>query len=216
MQVRFAGDVWVLHDPSPPGAFAVALDDGSTVTAEGAVLLLPPSESPELAWWPAPDGTWRAEVHGEERPASDQELVEVRGRMFRIHLPMAADPTVRGDVGLGLHFFVSSDEERVEVEVLGAPGADRLRGRSHLYLLLTLARLRAADVGRRAIDRGWETRDNLAWRLKVDAATINVHLHRIRQDLGKRGDAAANLIEVRPRVGQVRVATDQLRFERLP
>jgi hypothetical protein len=104
---------------------------------------------------------------------------------------------------------VSSDEEHVEVALSRGPTSARLAPRSHHYMLLTLARIRVAQVNRSSAERGWVHRDDLARMLRVDPRTVNVQVHRARQDLGRQEvDGAAHLLEVRGRTGQIRLGTD--------
>jgi FHA domain len=212
-RLKFGGDLWVLHDDAPPVPQAVRLDDDARVTAQGPVLLLPDADSPLASLVPQADGLWRLEDDGDGRAVSDLDVVEVGGRAYRVYLPTVSTPTVPADAVAALRFRVSTDEEHVEVAVVGGGRTTHLRARSHHYLLLVLARQRMQDQALPAVDRGWVTRDDLARRLRVEPITVNVQLHRIRHDLGRHGDAAAGLVEIRPGSGHVRVGTDDVAVE---
>jgi hypothetical protein len=208
-RLRFGGDLWVLADDAPPVAQAVCLDDDRRITATGTVLLLPDADQP-LVSVVSVDGAWRVEGDTASRPVADHDIIEVGGRSFRLHLPTTWAATLPADSVTSLHFRVSSDEEHVEVTVQGGGRTTRLRPRAHQYTLLILARRRLADLALSPEDRGWLSRDDLARLLRIDPITVNVQLHRIRQDLGQHGDSAAALLQIRAGTGQVRLGADAL------
>lgn len=142
--------------------------------------------------------------------------MEVGGRLYRLYLPTVTAPTVPGGPSPGLRFRVTPDEEHVDVSVVGGGRTTQLRPRSHHYLLLELARQRQRDGSLAPADRGWVTREDLGRRLRLGAITVNVQLHRVRQDLGQHGEEAAALVEVRAGSGHVRLGTDDLAVEHRP
>lgn len=209
--LRFGEHAWTLADESPPAPLAVDAATGALVTAPGEVLLLPDGEAPALSIAPTASGGWAAESDDARWEVADQETITVGSRRFRLYLPTSTEPTVGPERPLELVFQVSPDEEQVEVEVTAGSRTARFGRRSHHYLLLTLARLRLAQPNRSVGERGWVQRDELARMLRVDRTTVNVQVHRIRQDLGHHHlEGAGSVLEVRVRTGQIRVGTDRI------
>jgi hypothetical protein len=210
-RIRFADDAWTLDDDSAPAPAAIELATGARISTEGDVLLLPDADRPEVSIAPTATGAWCAVSDDATWDVGDLDTVLVGGRRFQLSLPTRTDPTVGPDVGLELVFVVSSDEEQVEVEVSSGARTARFGPKSHHYLLLTLARQRLAQPNRSAAERGWVQRDDLARMLRLDPRTVNVQVHRVRQELGRHQlEGAAGLLEVRPRTGQIRVSTDRI------
>jgi hypothetical protein len=205
---------FVLDHDGPPVAAARNLDSGATVSGTGDVLCLPDEDAPLASVFRGADGAWVLE-DDVGRPVADLDVVSLGGARWRLYLPTLIAPTVAVAPPLALLFDVSSDEEQVTVQVVSGGRATTLPPRSHHYLLLTLARLRAGEQEHPPTERGWVTRDALARALRCDPATVNVQLHRLRQDLGRQGiEGAATLLEARARTGQVRVGTDQITVRR--
>lgn len=205
---------FVMDHDGPPVAAARNLDSGATVSGTGDVLCLPDEDAPLASVFRGPDGGWVLEDDA-VRPVLDLDVVVVAGARWRLYLPTLIAPTVAAAAPLALQFDVSSDEEQVTVHVVSGGRTTTLPPRSHHYLLLTLARLRASEQDHPPTERGWVTRDVLARALRCDPTTVNVQLHRLRQDLGRQGiEGATTLLEVRARTGQVRVGTDQLTVRR--
>jgi FHA domain len=209
--LRFGERAWTLDDDAAPAPVAVDLVTGAIVTAPGDVLLLPDGLGPTLSVGPTATGGWRAESDTERWDVADLDTVSAGPQRFRLYLPTSSDPTVGPDRPVELAFRVSPDEEQVDVEVSCGARVARFGRRSHHYLLLTLARIRLAQPNRSSAERGWVQRDELAHMLRVDRATVNVQVHRIRQELGQhRLDGAERVVEVRTRTGQIRVGTDRI------
>lgn len=211
--LQIAGVPMTLLDEAPPVPSARDLSSGALLVASGDVLLLPTEDNPLASVSPSEDGLWRFE--GEEtRPIRDREEVSVGGVRYRVFLPTQVAPTMAGS-DLSLSFSVSSDEEHVSVDIISGARRVTLRQRTHLYLMLMLARERKAAKSPDAAERGWVQRDDLARSLRCDRTTINVQLHRLRHDLGSSGiEGASGLLEVRPRTGAVRIGTDALEIVR--
>jgi hypothetical protein len=76
-------------------------------------------------------------------------------------------------------------------------------------MLVVLAEERLADAAASRAERGWIHLDTLAAKLGQEPRTLNVHVCRLRQQLGQLGfDEAATIIERRPSTGQLRLGTD--------
>jgi hypothetical protein len=180
-------------------------------------LLLPPDGAPEVSVVHQPDGSWMADESFETRSVLDGDIVVAGDRAWRLILPVTLDPTVGSGSAITLHFQVSSDEEVVEVLVLGDGIGGRLEARASNYLLLLLARARLADEALPEGERGWVYRDELARQLRISPATVNVQLHRLRQALAPLGpDLAARLLQNRMvRSRQVRLGSAAIRVDAL-
>jgi pSer/pThr/pTyr-binding forkhead associated (FHA) protein len=208
---------WIVSDATAPGALAIELATGVVRAAIGDVLLLPDETSAELSIYPARNRTtWLVEDNeGRSRALADQETITVLGRAFRVELPVASEqtPLFQEPVSLekiSLVFEVSSDEERVSAAIVHRGQATRLEAREHLYLLLTLARLRREDASLPEAERGWRTLEQLSKMLRMKLSALNVATHRARQQLAAAGvEGAAGIIVSRD--GRRRIGTD--RFE---
>jgi hypothetical protein len=213
VQLAFASVCCTLIEDGPPRPAARDLQTGALCSSPGEVLALP-EDHPTVSIVPGPRGGWQLEREDDDRPVSDREEIEVSGRRYRLYLPVSVDPTLAAQ-RVTLSFLVSPDEEHVSVELIGAARRATLRPRIHLYLLLTLARARLSATSPDPLERGWVLRDDLARMLRCDPVTINVQLHRLRQDLAAHGlEGAPALLEVRARTGQVRLGTDAIEIQR--
>src|SRR5690606_17394290 len=143
------------------------------------------------------------------------------GRVWQLSLPTALPETA--DVGdrVRLHaiefrFFVSRDGEHVGLE-LHSPRSSVLtvKARSHLALLLVLARARLSDVdaGLPSSECGWLYRDDLPRMLDVQPHMINLWVHRARAQLAELGLCdAASIIERRANATQIRICATCIRI----
>lgn len=210
------GDAWILEDAGPPGAVATCLDTGGVVASDGGVLMLPDDSDPDVALLQQPAGSWILD-DAEASPVRDRQILDVTGQRWRVHLPSSLDSTAEARPrDVSLRFRVSLDEEYVEIDVVDGAQSTRLRPRSFNYTLLVLARHRLADAELPETSRGWLDQEELARMLAVEYRTVNVHLFRARQALGKvRDDLATRLIERRVRASQVRFGLDDVEVEQI-
>lgn len=208
-------ETYTLLDAAPPGPMATDVTTRAVRAAAGELLLLPDDEAPRLSVYPADAGGWVAEdLEGEVRRVTDQEVLVVDDRAFRLDLPVLSEATPMVDMAftlenVDLEFAVSADEERVAVGLsLRGVEAHRLEPREHSYLLVTLARARAEDAEQPAADRGWRNVDDLQRMLRIDSNALNVAIHRARQQLAATGlEGAAGVVQTRR--GQRRLGTDR-------
>jgi hypothetical protein len=112
-----------------------------------------------------------------------------------------------------LWFHVSHDEEFVHLRAtLGDLTVD-MGARGHNYLLLTLARQRAHDEARGQAEStcGWIRQDDVAHDPAMASPRLNVDVFRIRKQFAALGIVdAADIIERRPRIRQMRIGTGRL------
>ena len=205
-------DEWVVQRTAEAGAGAQRVSDGLTRWAQADMLSLPDEGNPSCTVFRDQRGDWVVDQDGEQRPAEAAELVTVDGEDWELLLPEAYVGTIDTSVppmslsDVALTFEVSRDEQQVNVTAtLGSERHD-LGGRAHLYLLLTLARQRAADADKPAAARGWLYTDEIAPRLGLETRSLNVAVHRIRRQFANLPiDGGANIIERRPLSRQLRI-----------
>jgi len=120
---------------------------------------------------------------------------------------------------VALDFRVSSDEEVVRITV-HIPGLDPvvLDPRVYHYMLLTLARAHLDDRQRGVAPelQGWLAADELARMLRVKERTLNVHVHRAREQLQQAGvPGELDVLERHGRLGKLRLGVSDLHVANL-
>lgn len=215
------GNEWQVSDAGPPCARAVSNTDRAVVMS-AAGLLLPDPDTYEASI-SSEDGVWVLERDGEIRTVHDGEIVELGAEQWRLELTLGDHLTLPPTTWLGeaftrLQFKSNLNEEHVELVVHSADHAHVLQHRSHLYLLLLLARARIKDQAHEqlpASEQGWiETRE-LADMLRTTSEQINVWIWRARQQLKTIDpELAQRVVERRPTLGQLRIGYDALTDER--
>lgn len=211
-------DRWQLVDDAAPRLFAEAVDDDTVVDAIGGVLGLPSSDDPQVMIFEAGDG-FAIEDEAGCRRARDLDVVVVDGRAWRLTVPESTpgtltDQAVRARGGLSLHIEYAADRSYIEVKARSGGTWIALGARAHNGLLLALAEERLADRDANPSEQGWVHLQALAETLGHPPRTINVHICRLRQQLGEAGIAdAAGVVERRPGTGQIRLGTAAVRIE---
>lgn len=211
-----ASDPWEFVDSGPPTAYAIHTETHRTLTAADDLLLIPDEEDPTVAVFSDGMGGWNIERDGELRAGNKVHEVEVDGSFWTLYLPFQNMSTWTETLATpslpSLHFFVSSDEEHVELEVR-AESTVRLPARTHTYFLLILARQRMRDREGDIPDaeQGWLHITDLCRMLKIDRATLNQRVFRARQQLASTKQlAAADVIERRSQSGQLRLGSQRV------
>ncbi|TVQ88546.1 MAG: FHA domain-containing protein [Deltaproteobacteria bacterium] len=211
------GDVsgWVIEDARGPEARAIALDGGADAVAVAGVLALPSATDPQIVLSERKDGAWVAQGDASDRIVIDLDEIEVGGRRFRLHLPMSLESTTIGAArvlripDVELRFYVSRDEETVEIEIRNGTASHRLHARAHNYTLATLARIRMRDAALPEAEQGWVEREVLCDLLKQARPLLNVQMYRLRLQLAEAGVLGVEgLFERRP--GKLRVGVAEL------
>lgn len=213
---------WVWHDEGAPIARVVRLD-GTWIGAQTGLLLLPDEDQP-CASLCARGEHWELEVDGVSRPVLDGESVDINGVSYKFDLP-SVDPRSELTrtlnqrplaVAACIHFEVSSDEEHVAVTLEAGSIAKELPTRALNYMLLVLARARAADEARGCAsqDAGWLYVQDLARQLKASVETLNVDVHRARRAVGRLAllEDPVNIVERRRASGQMRIGIPTFEF----
>lgn len=223
-EVRFGLEEqsWTLDDASPPQATATDLGDGQHRAASDGLLVLPRSDDPQVMIYRQAGGAWVAEREGVLTPLTDRDTLVAGGRRWRVDLPDPIAGTWEvADVAptletIRLRFVVSRDEEHVALFVHHRDETFELGSRTYTYTLLTLARQRLEDAALEDAARGWVDQERLCTTmLRIDPATLNMHVFRARQHLGRTGVVgAAGLVQRRTTARQLRLGVAQVVVER--
>ena len=212
-------ELWSFVDDSPPRPMVVPEDGGQAVILEQDLVGLPNDDEPEVILMRDGNGLWRAErMDGESIALANRGTFEVSGKSWRFAFAESVGATsVISDhkqlAPITLSFFVSSDEEHVELRAECDGRTIDLGARGHNYLLLTLARIRINDSksGVRRSATGWTYVEDLEKALKTSAARLNIDIFRIRQHFSRLGlGKTVNIIERRHRAKQLRIGTGAL------
>ena len=221
-RLRFGGDVeWLLADSDPPGAVAVALDDGTRVTPRDGLIAIPDFDHPHLTIYRQVDGSWVAE--GPDRvwtPEAD-EVVTAGGRRFRFEPGGVVFATAAGTANqptpasIAIEFLVSRNEEHVDLIVEHAGERTALRPRAHTYLLLTLARARLRDQEDPSLpptSHGWVDQPSLLKMLATSPSQLALDIYRARRQFSDAGVTdSAQLVERRTTSRELRIGVHSLR-----
>jgi hypothetical protein len=221
-RLRF-GDVqgeWLVVDLDPPEAVATALDDGTRVTPQDGLIVLPSPDAPELSLYRQADGAWIAEAPDRAWEPERDEIVVAGGRRFRFEPGLAPNATSTGlsnrltPSALALEFLVSRNEEQVDLCIVHAGQRIALKPRAHTYLLLTLARLRVQDQGmpeQPVTSHGWVEQSRLLKMLATNLAQLTLDIYRARRQFSDAGVVdSAQLVERRTSSRELRIGVEQL------
>jgi pSer/pThr/pTyr-binding forkhead associated (FHA) protein len=214
--------VWVVVDDGAPENMVVPLDGGGPVLIEGELLALPSSDDPQVTLYRRLDGSWVLERNDQANPITSMQVFELGGRPFRFcaidSFAATSIATTAFEVRqLELVFHVSQDEEFVKLEMIAGGDKVDLGCRGHNYLLLTLARARLADqkLGHPDPACGWVCWQDLAHDPSMAPPQLNIDVFRIRKHFARMGVSdAAEIIERRPRTGQMRLGVSQIKIHR--
>ncbi len=215
------GKDWALADASPPTVGARNPRTGERRSGAGQLLVLPDDDSPLVSIFEETSGRWVMESGDAVRPVRDHEPVIVAGESWILELPASGGATLAAAQepvleDLGVRVAVSRDEEHVEVTLIHGGRAIALEPRTYHYLLLVLARLRAADTASSQAERGWVERDELCRMLSVDELKLNTDVCRLRKQVAAAGvHGAAGIIARRPGSGQLRLGIDRVEIAAL-
>lgn len=215
--------LWQMVDDSPPHVMIVPVTGGPPIASENGLLALPSFEDPQVTVFRAAEGHWLLETEGGTSVIQDQQVVEVASQLWRFCAPeriwrtSVSGPSPREARFLSLAFTVSHDEEHVRVQVAFGGETVELSPRSHLYLLLTLARRRLEDAAQQLPDPecGWIDQEDLAHDSSMAGPQLNIDVFRIRRQFAGIGMLdAAGIIERRPRGKQLRIGTGRISVAR--
>lgn len=160
--------------------------------------LLPDTHTPELAlYFDHQDQTWYAELMSSATQDQRRETIHpgdilqfdnLRWQFIRAQVYGPTEARAHNTQKLSDFEFVfnlSLDEETTQLELHGPQQSIDLGVRSHHYLMLQLARHRAADAaqGLDTKSQGWVYADQLATELGLDLTHMNIHIFRARKQL---------------------------------
>lgn len=215
---RGAGE-WSLDDASPPRPMAQNLTSGAVQIAERGMLMLPDAERPEVLLQMEANGRWIVARDSEVVDVDDRETLTVAGELWRVYLSLdnsgTQEPEERGLRlrDLRLRFAHSHDEEYIELTATARDRRIDLQARAHNYLLYVLARIRLADqaAGSPPAEQGWIAQEKLLDMMKIEAAHLNITIHRARLHLAQHGVSdAASVVERRKGTRQLRLGVAAL------
>lgn len=209
---------FALVDAAPPGAVARHRGSGALRFAAGGLLVLPDAARPLASVLQDVGGRWVVEIGDEVRPIADQQELAVEGEVWTLELPRPEDAETWQSEPAGppleaihLRLAVGRDEERVDATVVYGGEETPLPRRSHLYLLVTLARAWLKDEGTPAPKRGWVDRDALCRMLAIDLNRLNVDIHRARKQFASLAiQGAPGVVERRPGTGELRIGVHRV------
>ena len=198
-----------LLDATGPVATAREARSGKILAARDGLLVFPGDDPPPYLYFSEGE-RWILENREDMRVVTDGDVVATGERHWTLHLPTAVESTINNTeraltlADLRWVFAVSADEEFVSVKVQTPDGERDLGPRSHHYMMLILARLRADET---ADNDGWTYADELAQMLGFDESHLNVQIFRARKELGALGVVdAVDVIERRRNTRQLRSA----------
>ena len=207
---------WTVIDDAAPSIMAIHKTNGHVQSGQSDLLVLPGVEAPEVSIYADSQGWWRIDDNqGSAELVSDQQTVVTTTGEWTVLLPSVPEGTPLVEAQLpfdAIEFrFTVEPEERVRVAIVAHGIEKLLPEREHSLVLLTLARARKSDADLPTDQRGWRDRDELERSLGLHGNSLNVAIHRARQQLSAAGvQGAAGLVEVRPR--QRRLGTDRFRI----
>ena len=221
-RLRFgdAHSEWLVIDLDPPEAVATALDDGTRVTPQDGLIVLPNVDAPELSLYRRADGVWVAEAPDRVWEPQRDEVVVAAGRRFRFEPGSAVHATSTNlqsrltPAVIALEFSVSRNEEQVDLSIVHERQRIPLRPRAHNYLLLTLARARVHDQQEAALphtSHGWVEQGRLLRMLATNLSQLTLDIYRARRQFSDAGVVdSAQVVERRTTSRELRIGVEQL------
>jgi hypothetical protein len=221
-RLRFgdSGGEWLVVDVDPPDAVATALDDGTRVSPQDGLIVLPSPEAPELSLFRRADGAWIAEGSDRVWEPERDEIVLAGGRRFRfepgsvVHATSISLGTRLSPGSIALEFAVSRNEEQVDLCIVHAAQRIALKPRAHSYLLLTLARSRLADQADETLpasSHGWIEQSRLLRMLATTLSQLTLDIYRARRQFTDAGVIdSAQIVERRPSSRELRIGVERL------
>jgi hypothetical protein len=211
----------LLVDALAPEPVVTPLLGGPPCTLQEGVISIPSVQRPGASIFQGADGTWTLEAGERVVEIAPGAVFDALGTSWRFSCPTQWQPTtplhsMRLLAGSSLHLVVTRDEERAKLTVDTGRELVTLGESSIYYLLVTLARIRLQDHGRRpAAESGWVHREQLVRMLQCDPSLLNVWVCRIRSKLSVAGFVDyASIIERRDGAGYMRLGVADSVIER--
>lgn len=211
------GERWRLTDASPPKPMIVSMgtDERRVHMIEHGAIVLPSTDNPNVSIYSDNEGGWILERDGNTDVIKPNQPFSACNGVWRLSAPDTWQYTTRNENHLHIEeatttFYVSSDEEIVEMFVKIGGEEIWMPDRSHNYMLLTLARERLSNK----VSGGWVDRITLEKMLRADECTINVWIYRARKSFSEYGFIApAGIVERKN--GAIRIGCTSLYVESL-
>ncbi|MEM0954538.1 MAG: FHA domain-containing protein [Pseudomonadota bacterium] len=192
--------IWQLRDASRPRSLLLGMHGESDMPLEN-YQFLPDDKAPHwVIFYSRTHHTWvysgllDTNVSVQERPLEHGQTIACLGRSWRFFMAEPGQstelfPPVEKQLSeFEFLFDLSLDEESTQLRLCHAEEVLDLGERSHHYLLLHLARLRA-EQARAGIDyksQGWIDNDTLARDLGIELSHVNILIHRARKQIAER------------------------------
>jgi hypothetical protein len=208
-----------VEDVAAPEPMVAPVAGGSACMLHDGVIAVPSQETAHASLYRGITGAWRIEHGDHVGPILPGTVFDVQGSAWRFSCPMEWQSTIRTRHrlvgGSTFHFDVSSDEEQVSLTVELERESIPMGQMSGFYLLLILARLRAAEASELLphAECGWVHRAQLMDMLRCGEQQLNVWVHRIRTRFSAKGFLDyASVIERRDGSGQLRIGAERALF----
>ena len=206
-----------------PKSYLVSLTSSQQFILEKEYYALPNEKRPVVELLLA-DGVWQLKKDSKSHFLEDRQTFEVAGQRWMFVRNKSTEDTI--DYGKLKNqalfiFTMSTDQERVRVQIEMGENLMDLGERTYNHMLLILARKRLEDskIEYPPKDQGWMMMEQLTAMLskeelrEVDQYHINVRIHRIKEQLLKLqpyGSQFVNVIERRK--GEIRFNHEKIKI----
>lgn len=205
---------WVF-EPGPPCDLLVVRAGrvGVAPLPSERLFAVPSPENPEATFSRRGD-QWLLETLGSDSAiVSDGQAFTASGLHYRVWVSSLIAPTEevvgrRQLVDAILRLAKSLDGEEIQGELEVAEGRVALPTRVYLHLLTALCRFSVEDAAIHVppSEIGWRYVDDVSRSLDLDPQSLNLYVHRARQDVGKLGfENPAGFIQRRSMTKQIRI-----------
>ena len=210
-------------DLAPPKSYLTSLTNSQQFILEQSYYALPNGDNPEVML-SLIDNTWQLEKAEETYMLEDRQVFEVIRQRWMFVKNELGDETV--DYGqiksqAWFVFTLSTDQERVRVQIKTGENSMDLGERAFNQMLLMLARKRLVDMqaGYPLKDQGWMMMEQLTTMLskeelkEIDQYHVNVRIHRIKEQLIKLQPYGSQFISIiERRKGEIRFNHERIKI----
>lgn len=224
--IKFGRDFsseYKVMDLTPPKSYLLSLTNSQQFILNKSYYALPNGETPEVTL-SLIDNIWQLEKAEETYVLEDRQIFEVTGQRWMFVRNELGDDTV--DYGqiksqAWFVFTLSTDQERVRVQIAMGENSMDLGERAFNHMLLMLARKRLEDIqaGYPLKDQGWMMMEQLTAMLskeelkEVDQYHVNVRIHRIKEQLLKLQPYGSQFISIiERRKGEIRFNHEKIKI----
>ncbi len=178
---------WVVESLGEPKPVLIR-EDGSRFVELENNNILPNQEAPECQVV-LQDQAWTLESGHELVPLKDGDSIKIAGALWRFHPNQLVEETRFHEPMAAaqpeLEFFVSRNQEHVQLIFRDGNSSFDLGLKTHNYLLLEMARTYQADDGASEKDRGWMSNMLLLHNMNIDINHLNIQIYRAREAIRK-------------------------------